>query len=163
MFPGSPARILPSWPLRALLPLAVPGAVLGVWLRGCARPQPVRCRGPDGLRHFLLSEDLGYLLGRCGRVALRDGDGVRPVPAAVLVGCRVLEIVLATPYLPPPHQLRELFPTAWVREGVVALPLGLGSAEEALALCVAEGLPVSATRIAYRRVSVDALPAGSLG
>jgi hypothetical protein len=163
MFPGSPARILPTWPLSALLPLAARGAALGVWLRGCARPQAIRCRGPGGPRHFLASDDLGYLLRRCGRVALRDGDSVRAVPAGVLLGYRVLEIVLAAPYLPPPHQLRELFPTARVREGVVALPLGLGSAEEALALCSAERLPVSATRIAYRGPGVDALPAGSLG
>jgi hypothetical protein len=88
---------------------------------------------------------------------------VRAVPAAVLVGFRVLEIVLATPYLPPPRQLRLLFPAARVCEGVVSLPLGLGSAEEVLALCAAERLPVSATRIAYHRSSVDALPARSLG
>jgi hypothetical protein len=74
------------------------------------------------------------------------------VAAGVLVGCRVLEIVLATPYLPPPDQLRRLFPAARVRESVVAVPLGLGSAEEALSLCAAESLPVSATRIVYRGV-----------
>jgi hypothetical protein len=32
---------------------------------------------------------------------------------------------------------------------VFALPIGLGSAEEALALCAVERLPVAATRIAY--------------
>jgi hypothetical protein len=163
MFPGSPARILPTWPLQSLLPLAAGGSALGVWLRGCLRPQAIRCRGPDGPRHLLASDDLGYLLRRCARVALRDGGAVRAVSAGVLVGCRVLEIVLATPYLPPPHQLRLLFPAARVCEGVVALPLGLGSAEEALALCAAERLPVAATRIAYRGASVDVLPAGSLG
>jgi len=163
MFPGSPARVLPTWPLRSLIPLATCGEPLGVWLRGCIRPQAVHCRGPDGPRLLLASDDLGYLLGRCGRVALRDGGVVRAVSARVLLGCRVLEIVLATPYLPPPDQLRRLFPAARVAEGVVALPLGLGSAEEALALCAAERLPVLATRIAYRGASVDALPAGPLG
>jgi hypothetical protein len=69
--------------------------------------------------------------------------------AAVLTGWRVLEIVLAAPYLPAPDQLRALFPGARVREGVLALPIGLGSAEEALALCAAERLPVAASRIAY--------------
>ena len=88
---------------------------------------------------------------------------MRAVPAGVLVACRVLEIVLATPYLPTPHQLHRLFPAARVREGVVALPLGLGSPEEALALCASERLPVSSSRIGYRIDSVDALPAGSLG
>lgn len=80
---------------------------------------------------------------------MRDGERVAPVPAGVLLGWRVLEIVLAAPYLPAPAQLRALFPAARVREGVLALPLGLGSAEEALALCAAERVAVSATRIAY--------------
>jgi hypothetical protein len=137
--------------------------VLGVWLRGCARPCAVRCRGPRGARQLLLADDLGYLLRRCGRVALRDGHALRAMPARALLGCRVLEIVLAAPYLPSPHQLRQLFPAARVRQGVVSLPLGFGSPEEALALCAAERLPVAATRIAYRGISVDALPAGSLG
>ena len=163
MFPGSPARILPAWPLRCLLPLAAGRGVLGVWLRGCTRPQAIRCRTPAGPCHLLAADDLGFLLRRCGQVALRDGVRVRLVPSAVLLGWRVLEIVLAAPYLPPPHLLRQLFPTARVREGVVGLPLGFGSAEEALALCASAGLPVSATRIAYTGRSVDALTEGSLG
>lgn len=89
------------------------------------------------------------LLRRCAEIAVRDGERVARVPAGVLVGWRVLEIVLAAPYLPAPSQLRALFPTARVREGVLALPIGLGSAEEALAVCAAERLPVAATRIAY--------------
>jgi len=149
MFPGSPARIVAACPLRSILPLASPDAVLGVWLRGCVRPAAVRAAAPDGVRHLLVSEDLGYLLCRCRQVALRDGHTVRRVPAGVLLGWRVLEIVLAAPYLPAPDQLRALFPASRVGEGVVTLPLGLGSAEEALALCAAERLPVAATRIAY--------------
>ena len=150
MFPGSPARLRPAVPLHSLLPLARPAAVLGLWLRGCGRPAAIRCRGSDGHRHFLAAEDLGYLLRRCGEVAVRDGERVTRVPAGVLVGWRVLEIVLAAPYLPSPPQLRALFPTARIQEGVIALPIGLGSAEEALAVCAVERLPVAATRIAYR-------------
>ena len=88
---------------------------------------------------------------------------MRALPAGALIRCRVLEIVLAAPYLPPPPQLRALFPTARVHERTVTLPLGLGSPEEALALCAAEGLQVSGTRIAYAGTNVDALPAESLG
>jgi hypothetical protein len=129
--------------------MARPGAVLGIWLRGCARPSAIRCRGPSGIRSLLAAEDLGYLLRRCSEVAIRDGERVSAVPAGVLVGLRALEIVLAAPYLPAPDQLRALFPTARVREGLVALPIGLGSAEEALAVCAVARLPVAATRIAY--------------
>jgi hypothetical protein len=149
MFPGSPARLRPAVPIHSLLRLAHPGVVLGVWLRGCGRPAAIRCRGPGGFRQLLAAEDLGYLLGRCREVAVRDGERVTPVPAGVLLGWRVLEIVLAAPYLPSPDQLRALFPSARVREGVLALPIGLASAEEALALCATERLPVAATRIAY--------------
>ena len=51
----------------------------------------------------------------------------------------------------------------FLRAALVALPLGLGSAEEALAFCAAERLAVSASRIAYGSIGVDALPAGTLG
>jgi len=122
---------------------------MGVWLRGCCRPAAIRFRGPGGFKHLLAAEDLGFLLRRCGEVVVRDGERVTPVPAGVLVGLRILEIVLAAPYLPSADQLRALFPTAGVREGVLALPIGLGSAEEALVLCAVERFPVTATRIAY--------------
>jgi hypothetical protein len=149
MFPGSPARLRPAVPMDSLLPLARPGIVLGVWSRGCRRPAAIRCRGPGGFRHLLAAEDMGYLLRRCGEVAVRDGERVTRVPAGVLIGWRVLEIVLAAPYLPSPDQLRALFPTARVRQGALALPIGLGSAEEALAVCASQRLLVAGTRIAY--------------
>src|SRR5687768_13123045 len=149
MFPGSPARVRPAIALQSLIPLTRPGSVLGVWLRGCLRPAAVRCPAPGGARHLLMAEDLGYLLGRCAQVVVRDGERMRPVPSGVLVGWRVLEVVLGAPYLPTPDQLRALFPAARVHEGVLTLPLGLGSAEEALAVCAAQRLPVAATRIAY--------------
>jgi hypothetical protein len=150
MFPGSPARVRPAIALHSLLPLARPGAVLGVWLRGSARPAALRVRTPVGVRHLLAAEDLGYLLRRCVQVVVRDGERIAPVPSGVLVGWRALEVVLGAPYLPAPDQLRALFPAARVHQGVLTLPLGLGSAEEALAICSAERLPVAATRIAYR-------------
>ena len=149
MFPGSPARVRPAISLHSLLPLARPGAVLGVWLRGCARPAAIRCYAPTGVRHLLIAEDLGYLLRRCAQVVVRDGERMAPVASGILVGWRVLEVVLGAPYLPTPDQLRALFPAARLHDGVLTLPLGLGSAEEALAVCSAERLPVAATRIAY--------------
>jgi len=98
---------------------------------------------------LLASEDLGALLRRCRRVVVRDGTHVVACPSERLIQWRVLEIVLGTPYLPPPEQLRTLFPTLRVREGTLALPLGLGSAEEALGTCAAAGVPVIASRIRY--------------
>jgi hypothetical protein len=158
MLRGAPARLRPTTPLRDLAPHAG-SRVLGVWLRGSRRPASIVIH--QG--RLLLAEDLGYLLRRCETVAVRDGEAVAPVPSAVLIGWRVLEIVLAAPYLPEPEQLRSLFPAAQVREGAIVLPLGLGSGEEALALCAARRLPVAGSRISYSPTSVDAIRARSLG
>jgi hypothetical protein len=73
--------------------------------------------------------------------------------AGQLLRCRVLEIVLGTPFLPPPGQLRELFPAISTRPGTWAVPIGLASAEEALAVCAAAGVRVRASRIEYGAMS----------
>ena len=90
MSPGSASRIRPSVALHAILPLAVPGRMLGVWLRGCVRPAALRYRGPGGQLFLLAADDLGYLLRRCGQVVVRDGSRIVPVPAAELLGWRML-------------------------------------------------------------------------
>lgn len=73
--------------------------------------------------------------------------------ASLLIGWRVLEIVLGTPFLPPPAQLRTLFPALRNVQGSIAIPIGLGSAEEALSVCARERVPVVSTRIAYQSAS----------
>jgi hypothetical protein len=65
----------------------------------------------------------------------------------------VLQIVLGTPYLPAPPQLRALYPTLQTGEGTIAIPIGLGSAEEALSLCAVEKVPVVGSRIEYHAIS----------
>jgi hypothetical protein len=104
-------------------------------------------------RRLLVGPDLGALLRRCDQVIVRDGGGPVILPSAQLIRWRVLEIVLGTPYLPPPRQLRQLFPGFRSSAPGLAIPLGLGSAEEALAVCARERLPVVASRIAYRPAS----------
>ena len=149
MFPGSPAPLPAATPLEAIVRLVVPGPPAGVWARGCSRMQRWRVRGG----RLLVGPDLGALLRRCDSVVVRDGRRPVAVPSAMLIRWRVLEIVLGTPYLPPPNQLRLLFPGLRSSALRVAIPLGLGSAEEALAVCARERLPVVASRIAYRRTS----------
>lgn len=149
MFPGSPAALLAALPLRVLSGLASPDVVLGVWLRTARRAVTVRWVSGGRARLLLLGPDLGYLLRRCDRVAVRDGAAVIAVPATRLIKLRVLEIVLGTPYLPPAGRLRELFPAGRVGEGRVTVPIGLGSPEEALALCASARIPVAASRISY--------------
>src|SRR6266540_654611 len=120
MLPGAPCQLLPRVSLLAVLGHARPGELLGVWLRGC--PRPLRLRAARCA--LLASADLGLLLRRCGRVAVRDAGRI-----------------------PVLEELRVLFPDLRVTGGRIAVPLGLGSAEEALALCAAERLPVLATWI----------------
>ncbi|MGH7525117.1 MAG: hypothetical protein ACREMX_00275 [Gemmatimonadales bacterium] len=132
-----------------MLRLAGPGESLGVWVRMAGSAVELACSGRIGPNGLLLSGDLGYLLRRTGRVAVRDGDQVVVAPAERLIGWRALQVVLGAPYLPPPPQLRALFPEIRVRGPTISLPIGLGSAEEALAIFAAEGIPVVATRIEY--------------
>ena len=145
MFPGSPAPLATGTPLISVVRFAVPGSVLGVWARDSRRLQAWRSGG----RELLVGRDLGGLLRRCDRVVV--GDGGRPVALAtsLLIRWRVLEIVLGTPFLPPPAQLRLLFPGLRIDPGTLTIPLGLGSAEEALAVCARDQVPVVSTRIAY--------------
>ena len=150
MFPGSPAPLPPETPLGCVLRLAGPGSRLGAWVRGCRRL--ARVRGP-GARVLLLGADLGALLRHCERVVVRDGRSLALVPASRLIQWRVLEVVLGTPYLPPPSQLRALFPSHHAGPGRLAVPLGLGSAEEVLAACAAERVPVVSSAIVYRPAS----------
>jgi hypothetical protein len=146
MLPGAPCQLLPRVSLLAVLGHARPGELLGVWLRGC--PRPLRLRAARCA--LLASADLGLLLRRCGRVAVRDAGRIAVLDAQRLIGWRTLQIVTGAPFLPGLEELRALFPDLRVTGGRIAVPLGLGSAEEALAVCAAERLPVLATWIDYR-------------
>ncbi|MBA3258871.1 MAG: hypothetical protein H0T68_05310 [Gemmatimonadales bacterium] len=150
MFPGSPAPLRPGTPLTSVVRLAQPGVPLGAWVRGCKRLFVLRA---PGRRKVLVGPDLAALLRRCDRVVIRDGEVAVAFAASVLVGWRVLEVVLGTPFLPPPAQLRVLFPRLRSAPGTLAIPIGLGSAEEALAICARERVPVVGTRIAYEIAS----------
>jgi hypothetical protein len=101
----------------------------------------------------VLSYDLGALLRRCDRIAVRHGPDIVVLSASQLVRCRVLEIVLGTPFLPPPAQLRALFPAVSAGRAGWSVPIGLASAEEALAICAAERVPVRASHIGYGAMS----------
>jgi hypothetical protein len=152
MFPGSPAALRSSVLLHQLGALALPDELLGAWIRGCRRTCRVRLVGAPGRSCILAGPDLGALIRHCSRVVVWD-DGPRAVESSRLIRCRVLQVVLGTPYLPPPPQLRALYPSLQAGEGTITLPIGLGSAEEALALCAAEKLPVVGSRIEYYTLS----------
>jgi hypothetical protein len=151
MFPGSPAPLRAAIRLQPLTGLAHPREMLGVWLRDCRKPCPIRTGVRPG-RLLLVASDLGFLLHRCARVAVWD-DGLVVLESTRLIRCRVLQILLGTPYLPPPGQLRALYPSLHVEGHTLAVPIGLGSAEEALSLCATDKIRVLGSRIGYHAFS----------
>ena len=145
MLPGAPSRLPTSFPLRRALGLAHPGDPLGAWVRMGRWPLHLRAGG----RALLASADLGYLLRRCARVLVRDGEAAIALEADQLIAWRTLQIVIGAPYLPEVQALRAMYPGLRVTQGRIALPIGLDGAEPALAACAAARVPVAATWIAY--------------
>jgi hypothetical protein len=145
---GSPAPLLPSVSIGLLARLARPGERLGAWVRGIGRRVRIGYAGSPRIG-LALSGDLGALLRRCDRIAVRQRRSPVLMPAEQLIGLRVLEVVLGLPYLPEAEGLRTLYPGLRVHEGVLALPIGQDSPEEALGLCAARRIPVVASRIRY--------------
>jgi hypothetical protein len=144
----SPAPLLPSLPLATLLQPARRGERIGAWVRGIGRRVRLGWVPRVGVR-LAISADLGALLRRCDRIAVRQGLAPVLLPAEELIGLRVLEVVLGLPYLPAAERLLALYPGLRVHEGVLALPIGPDSPEEALGACAAGRIPVVASRIRY--------------
>jgi hypothetical protein len=145
MLPGAPSRLPTSFPLRRALGLTHPGDPLGAWVRMGRWPLHLRAGG----RALLASADLGYLLRRCTRVLVRDGETAIVLEADRLIAWRTLQIVVGAPYLPEVQALRAMYPGLRVAQGRIALPIGLDGAEPALAACAAARVPVTATWIEY--------------
>jgi hypothetical protein len=145
MLPGAPSRLPSSFPLRRALAHAHPGEPLGAWVRMGRWPLHLRAGGCA----LLASADLGFLLRRTGQVLVRSGQRPAVLPAERLIAWRTLQIVVGTPYLPELRELRTLYPGLRVGNGRIALPLGLGGGEAALAVCAQTGVSVSATWVEY--------------
>jgi hypothetical protein len=144
----SPAPLLPSSPLALVLRQTRRGERIGAWVRGIGQRIRLGHAPFNGIR-LALSADLGALLRRCDRIAVRQGVAPVLLPADELIALRVLEVVLGLPWLPGAERLRVLYPDLRVHEGVLALPIGRDSPEEALGLCAAGRIPVVASRIRY--------------
>ena len=145
MLPGAPSRLPVSFPLRRALAHAHPGEPLGAWVRMGRWPLHLRAGGCA----LLASADLGFLLRRTAQVLVRSGERPAVLAAERLIAWRTLQIVVGTPYLPELRELQTLYPGLRVGHGRIALPLGLGGGEAALAVCARAGMPVSASWIEY--------------
>ena len=146
MLQGSPSPLLAADLLTSVLPLARPGELIGAWMRGCRRLLRLR----SARRALLAGSDLGVLLRRCNRVAIRHRSQLLVVDAERLIAWRTLRIVTGATDLPGVEQLRMLIPRLEARGSRIDVPIGLGAPEEALAACVAARVPVVASWIAYR-------------
>jgi hypothetical protein len=145
MHHAAPARLLPSTTLRSLTRLAAAGEVIGAWLRPGRRPMRV-LTATGGV---LACGDLGFLLRRCARIAVRYGGHPAAVEAERLIAWRALQIVTGTSHLPQLRELRAWYPALRVDQGRIVLPVGLDGSEAALAACAAIRLPVTASSIVY--------------
>jgi hypothetical protein len=98
---------------------------------------------------MLIASDLGYLLSHCDWIVLRGGDHTLVLAASAIIEWRSLQVVTATPFLPCPERLRQLFPGAELEAGGFRAPLSSRAAEHVLADCVTHGIRVSMTRVVY--------------
>ena len=157
MFAGAPLPLSPHVPLSYLLALSSRADPLGAWVSACRhRVRIYRLAGP-ALPQVLASPDLGFLLGHCTQVAIREGRQVRVLPSESVIHWRALQVATATPYLPALERMRALFPRLHVTKGGFQVPLHTGSAEEVLARCVSAGLRVTGSRIVYGDTSGESV------
>jgi len=98
----------------------------------------------------LASADLGFLLGRCVEVAVREGERTIVLASEMVIGWRALQVATATPYLPGLDRLEALFPGLRSTTDGFLVPVGKESPEVVLALCLEEGMRVSGSRVVYQ-------------
>ncbi len=146
MFSGPPLPLPPNHPLTLLLDQVRPGETLGAWTRKSTHRLQIHCA--QGGR-ILVSADLGFLLRRCGRVALREGKEPVVLDADRLIQWRALQVVTATPYLPDVERLNDIFPGANLNPTGFRVPLPDRPPEEVLADCLTHAIPVSRSQIVY--------------
>jgi hypothetical protein len=149
MFHGCPLPLSADVPLSELLALARPPRQLGAWIRGSVSRLHIHQAQPGAQRRVLASADLGFLLGRCAEVAVREGERIIVGASETLIAWRALQVATGTPYLPDLRRLQVLLPGLRCTPGGFLVPVGAGSPEEVLALCLEEGLRVSGSRIVY--------------
>lgn len=152
MFQGPPLPLSPDVSLNQLLTLASSGRPLGAWVRASLprlRIYQLPCSGPRTRFVVLASSDLGYLLGRCREVAVRERERTRVLPAEVVIQWRALQVATATPHLPGIQRLEAEFPGLQASVLGLLIPTRLQSPEEVLARCLAQGVRVMGSRVIY--------------
>jgi hypothetical protein len=159
MFSGPPLPLPPTVPLVWLLLHAQRPGTLGAWIRDCTRHLRIIGGAGNASCRLLVSADLGFLLSRCGRVAVREGVEPVVLEAEMLIQWRALQVVTGTPYLPCAERLREIFPDADLDSAGFHVPTRSRPPEEVLADCLTNGITVAGSRIIYCAPAAPSRPA----
>jgi hypothetical protein len=120
-----------------------------VWVRGSARALHLYDTAGGATYRLLIGPDLGHLLGRCDRIALREGSRTIVLDAETVIRWRVLQVVTGAPHLPCLDRLTELFPGVHLNDSGFQVPISSGNPEHILAECLSHGIPVRESRIVY--------------
>jgi hypothetical protein len=149
MLSGPPLPLPRDIPLHQLLACARHPGTLGAWVCGSVRTLHVYEVGGRGAHRLLIAPDLGHLLSRCNWIVLREGDHALLLEASAIIQWRSLQVVTATPFLPCPERLSQLFPGAQVEAAGFLVPLSNRAPEPVLSDCVRHGIAVRMSQIVY--------------
>lgn len=150
MFSGPPLPLPSDLPLNFLLDQVRPPETLGAWVRCSAHQLRLHDTAQKSGGRVLVSADLGFLLGRCNRVALREGSAPVILEADMVIQWRTLQVITALPYLPGLDRLVQQFPGI-IHCGSLGLliPIPARSPEDVLAECLASGMQIAGSRVVY--------------
>jgi hypothetical protein len=159
MFSGPPLPLSSDLPLNFLLDNVRPSETLGAWVRHSTQRLILHDTIRGGGR-ILVSADLGFLLGRCNRVALRERSAPVILEAETVIEWRTLQVITGLPHLPGVERLVQQFPDI-IRCGSLGflIPIPVRSPEEVLAECLANGIDVSGSRVVYSPANSASWPA----
>ena len=150
MLSGPPLPLPHDIPLHQLLAYARQPGILGAWVRGSVRTLHLYESASGASHRLLIDPDLGHLLSRCDRVALREGAHAVVLDAEAVIRWRVLQVVTATPHLPPVERLNEIFPGAQPNSSGFQVVMSSQTPEHILAECLTHGIPVRESWIIYQ-------------
>ena len=150
MLSGPPLPLPRDIPLHQLLTYARQPGTLGAWVRGSVRTLHLYESASGGSHRLLIGPDLGHLLSRCDRVALREGTHPVVLDAEAVIHWRTLQVVTSSPYLPGLQRLHEIFPEAHLNSSGFQIAIASRTPEHVLAECLTHGIPVRESRIVYR-------------
>jgi hypothetical protein len=149
MLSGPPLPLPHDIPLHQLLAHARQPGTLGAWVRGSVRTVHLYEAASGATHRLLIDPDLGHLLSRCNRVALREGNQPVVLDVEAVIRWRTLQVVTSSPYLPGLQQLHEIFPGAHLNSSGFQVAISSRTPEDVLAECLTHGIPVRESRIIY--------------